>query len=298
MYDVVIVGGGFAGLTAAMWLGRHRRSAVVVTSGPSRNAMSRAVHGFPGWDGKPPGELLEALREEALRYGAEIVTGIVDRVEKTEEGFTAYADGQPYSGRRILFATGTVDRKPDITNFSEYDGISAWHCPSCDGYEYTGKRIAVLDWGSSMAGYALHFLTYTDQITVITQGNEPEVPPEQMRKLELNGIEVLRKTIVKLEGEEGQIHHLCFEDGSKLACDALFYNIHNKPRLNLIEQLSCQTRSDYVLVDHKARTTIEGAYAAGDIAPLEEMVVVAAGMGAVAAHNIHQSLEPESRRVE
>lgn len=298
MYDVVIVGGGFAGLTAAVWLGRYRRSTLVISSGPSRNALSRAIHGYPGFEGGDPAELLDKLCREALEYGTEIVTGIVEDVEKTSEGFEIFSNNQMYKGRRLLLATGTADRKPDIPNFSEFDGVSAWHCPACDAYEYIGKRVAVISWGEKMAGYALNFLTYTDSITVITDGNEPGVPQAHLDKLAQNRIKVLTGKVASIEGEGGQVERLLMEDGRQVECDAVFYNIDHRPRLILLQKLKCELTGDSaVAVNRKQETNIEGVYAAGDIAPLEELVLVAAAMGAVAASNIHESLMPESQRV-
>lgn len=299
LYDVIVIGGGFAGLTAAVWLGRFRRSTLVISSGPSRNALSRAVHGYPGFEGGNPVELLDKLCREALEYGTEMLTGIAENVEKTSEGFEILCDNEVYKGRRVLLATGTADRKPDILNFSDFDGISAWHCPACDGYEYVDKRIAVISWGKYMAGYALNFLTYTDSITVVTDGHEPGTPPEHLKKLEQNNIPVHTGKVSALEGEHGQVERLRMEDGSVLECEAVFYNIDHRPRLTLLQRLKCElTGDEAVAVNHKQETNIEGVYAAGDIAPLEELVVVAAAMGAVAASNIHQSLTPENQRIE
>ncbi len=299
MYDTVIVGGGFAGLTAAVWLGRYRRSTLVISSGPSRNALSTAIHGYPGFEGGNPAELLDKLCREALGYGTKMVTAIVEGVEKTENGFAIRCDGETYEARRVLIATGTADRKPDIPNFEEYEGVSAWHCPACDAYEYTGKKIAVVSWGENMAGYALNFLTYTDSITVITNGNEPGVPEDHLSKLEQNNIKVLTAKITCIEGEHGQVERLLLEDGSSVECDGIFYNIDHKPRLKLLDSLNCEiTSENCVAVNRKQETNIKGVYAAGDIAPLEELVLVAAAMGAVAASNIHKSLMPESQRVE
>ncbi len=299
MYDVVVIGGGFAGLTAAVWLGRFRRSTLVISSGPSRNALSRAVHGYPGSEGSNPVELLDKLCREALEYGTEMLTGIAEDVLKTSEGFQILCNNEVYKARRVLLATGTADRKPDIPGFSDFDGISAWHCPACDAYEYIDKRIAVISWGEYMAGYALNFLTYTNSITVLTDGHEPGTAPDHLAKLEQNNIPVLTAKVSAIEGENGQVERLRLQDGSVLECDAVFYNIDHRPRLNLLQRLECELTGDSaVAVNHKQETNIEGVYAAGDIAPLEELVVVAAAMGAVAASNIHKSLTPESQRVE
>ncbi|MBW3538314.1 NAD(P)/FAD-dependent oxidoreductase [Candidatus Parcubacteria bacterium] len=296
-YDCVIIGGGFAGLTAAVWLGRYRRPTLVLSAGPPRNAASHALHGYPGFEGANPETLLAALRREAGRYGIAMTQALVEQAERTNEGFAAHANRRRYRAKRLLLATGIRDSQPDIPGFDQFAGTSAWHCPACDGFEYSGKPLAVVSWGPQMAGYALELLNYTDRVTVVTHGHDPGVPPDHLDKLTANGISVHQSKITALQGRKGQVERLLLDDGTNIPCDGLFYSINHQPRLDLIRQLGCATASDCVVINHKQETTVPGVYAAGDIVPLEELVVVAAAMGAVAASNIHKSLIPDSRRV-
>ncbi|HSH31614.1 MAG TPA: NAD(P)/FAD-dependent oxidoreductase [Candidatus Saccharimonadales bacterium] len=298
LYDCIIIGGGFAGLTAAAWLGRYRRRTLIISSGPSRNHASRALHGYPGFEGGDPSRLLEVLRQEADRYNIKTVAGTVKQVKHGKTGFTVQANNRPYRARRLLLATGTSDRQPDVPHFADFAGTSAWHCPACDGFEYSGQRLAVISWGPQMAGYALELLSYTNDITVLTHGHNPGAPADHLEKLKANHITVRQSQIAAMKGRGGQVEQLLLADGTIIPCDAVFYSLSHQPRLELIKQLGCQTTDDCVVLNRKQETTVPGVYAAGDIAPLEELVVVAAAMGAVAASNIHKSLVPEHQRVE
>lgn len=295
IYDVIIVGGGFAGLTAAVWLRRHRRHVLVITSGPVRNHQARAIHGFPGYDGCDPAELLGDLRREADRYRTEILEDWVDDVSPGD-GFTVSTKGSgSFRCRRLLLATGTQDVKPDIPGFDTYAGQSAWHCPSCDGYEYTGKKLAIVSWGPHMAGYAREFLAYTRNITIVTHGHPPEASKRELAAVKAQGIHIRQDRIRAIEGRDGSMTGLRLEDGSLLPCEGLFYSIAHRPRLELMRKLGCHLEQGgrATCIDRKQHTTIRGVYVAGDVAPLEEFVVVAAAMGAVSAHNMHESLLKE-----
>lgn len=295
--DVIIIGGGFAGLTAAMWLGRYRRDVLVISSGPTRNAASRAAHGYPGHDGEDPKILFTKLQEEVQRYGAEQLDDYVKSVEKAGEHFIVHTDNEQFTCRRLLIATGTKDEKPDLPDFEHYDGVSAWHCPACDGYEYSNKKIAVLAWGEQMAGYALEFLAYSRDITVLTGGNAIEDTDEHLQKLADNGIQIIDKRITQLQGRDGQLEAIAFDDGATLECDGLFYSIDHQPKLHFFEQLGCDVEDSHVVLNHEQATSVPGVYAAGDIAPLLDLVVVAAATGAIAASSIHKSLVPETQSV-
>lgn len=288
VYDAVVVGGGYAGLSAAIWLGRMRRRVLVITSGTSRNHVSSAVHGYPGNEGRDPNELLAAMRKEALDYGAQLTEEWVSTVTKKAGIFTVTTERAAYRAKKLLLATGTDDTKPDIPDFSRYEGKSIWHCPACDGYEYTGKRLAIVGWGEQLADYALEFLPFTRHITVLTHGHKLGKPA--LGKLQQHNISVFNSPIAKLQGENGQLERLQLSDGREVECAAMFYSIGHRPRLALAQKLGCKMDDDCVQTDHQQQTSVEGVYVAGDIAPLEELVVVACAMGTVAASNIHKSL--------
>lgn len=288
IYDVVIVGGGFAGLSAAIWLGRLRRRALVISSGQSRNQVSHAVHGYPGFEGEDPNIVLGKIRKEALGYGAELVETWVEKAAKTAKYFVVETSGATYRAKRVLLATGTTDSKPDLPGFSEFEGTSIWHCPACDGFEYTGEKLAVVGWGPHIAEYALEFLAYTKHITVLLHGHKAD--DSTLKRLQPHNIPVHTSPIAKLQGQKGQLDKIVLADGTQVGCRALFYSIEHRPRLELAKQLGCKLDGNCVQIYHQQQTSVKGVYAAGDIAPLEELIVVACAMGAVAASNIHKSL--------
>lgn len=292
MYDAIIIGGGIAGLSAAIWLRRYRRNVLVISSGPTRNYLSHGLHGYPGYEGENPNVLLEKIYKEALDYGVSIVDAWVSQAVKEQTKFTVKASGIEYYAKRLLIATGTVDEKPDIPEFEKFEGKSIWHCPACDGFEYTNKKIAVVSWGPHMAGYAKEFLTYSKDLIVLTHGHEPQADSSELEKLQKLGIKVYTPRIIRLQGEGGKLYNLTLDDGATIGCDGMFYSIKHSPRLELLQQLGCGMRHDNsVKINRKQETTVKGVFAAGDIAPLEELSVVAAAMGTVAASNIHKSLQ-------
>lgn len=292
-YDTIIGGGGIAGLSAALWLGRYRRRVLLLSSGQPRNAISHALHGFPGFDNAPPGKLLDLLRHEVMSYGAELSDAWVDTISKNENSSFLLRSGKStYITKKILIASGVVDKKPELPRMDEFDGRSIWHCPACDGYEYSGKKIIVYGWGKHIAGYAEQFRLYSTDIVIVTDGRPIEVSSREKLRLNRKGIELFSESIVRLEGEQGVLRSILLRDGRILPCDAIFYSLRHQPRLELLQQLGCGMRSDgSVKVNRKQETTIRGVYVAGDITPLEELAVVAAATGTIAASNIHKSLQ-------
>lgn len=291
------MGGGFAGLTAAMWLGRYRRSTLLINSGTPRNNTSHALHGYPGFDGADPELLLKKLQNEVSRYAVDHLRAVVERVEGKNDDFTVHTPEATYNCRRILIATGTEDERPDIPDFKEYDGQSAWHCPACDGYEYKDKRLGVIAWGPHMAGYALELLPYTKDLTLLTNGKTPEASRGHIETLTANNISINTKKITKLASKNGLLTAVTFEDGTTLDMDGLFYSIRHHPQLQFFNQLACKLGEECVEVDDKQETSTEGVYAAGDLMPSIDIVIVAAATGAVAATSIHRSLIHPSQQL-
>ncbi len=294
--DVIVIGDGMAGLTGALWLGRFRRDTLVIGSGQPRNSTSTVFHGYPGQDGGDPRELHEQLKREVDRYGVERLSDTVVNVDKEDDVFRVVTEATTHLARRLLLATGTKDRRPDLPDFDQFDGVSAWHCPACDGYEHSEKPVVVVAWGPQMAGYTMELLAYTNDITLLSHGHAFDGSEEEQKKLADNGIRVIDTRIAALNGEDGRLRSVTLEDGSEVACEGLFYSINHAPQLGFFESLGCELADGCVVVNKEQATSIEGVYAAGDVAPLLDLVVVAAATGAVAASSIHQSLVPESQR--
>lgn len=293
MYDVVIVGGGPAGLSAALSLGHFRRSVLVLDAGEHRNAASHAIHNYLGLDGIPPQELLARGRDEARRAGAELRQARVTAVRRGEAGFVVSSDGQPnVVAARIVLATSLVDVKPDIENVEPFYGTSVFHCPICDAASCADHRIVAISWGQQAAGFALELHHWTKQLTLATHGHG--LDESERARLARYGIEVRDERIRRIEGRDGQVERLALDDGRSIPCEAVFFSIAHQPRNELARALGCElTDLGYVKVDEKYRTTVPEVYAAGDITSREESAVDAVAEGFIAACNIHTSLYPE-----
>jgi thioredoxin reductase len=307
MYDCIVIGAGPAGLSGALFLARYRRRVLSFHHNSPRNLYSHGVHGFLGHDGIMPTELLARGRDEVTKYGGLIVEGCVTGVEQIgDEHFrvtTGAGEGgaQNFDARRLLLATGLRDLMPDCPGFREFYGGTVHHCPDCDGYEVSGKRVAVLGKGKATAGFTLNLLTWTDKLTLITEGDAGDMTEEHRAKLDQFGIPILDQRISRLEGdaEKCLLERVCFDDGSALECDALFFNLGTEPASGLHTMLGCKLDEECGLlwVDDEQQTSVRGVYAAGDLTPNSQLAVVAAAEGAMAAIHIHKSLIPEEQRV-
>lgn len=311
MYDCIVIGAGPAGLSAALFLARYRRRVLTFHHNSPRNLYSHGVHGFLGHDGIMPEELLARGRDEVAKYGGLIVEACVTRIEKIgdehfrvntgDEGEAAKAPAQSFEAKRILLATGLRDLTPDCPGFSDFYGVSVHHCPDCDGYEISGKRVAVLSRGHQGVGFTLGLLTWTDRLTLLTNGVEGDINDEHRAKLSRFNIPIMNQRVAALEGdtESRQIKRVCFEDGEPLECDALFFNLGTEMSGDLHSVLGCKLDEEcgLIWVDDEQQTSVRGVYAAGDVTPHSQLAIVAAAEGAMAAIQIHKSLIEEERRV-
>ncbi|MFZ0063192.1 MAG: NAD(P)/FAD-dependent oxidoreductase [Pyrinomonadaceae bacterium] len=301
--DCIVIGAGPAGLSASLFLARYRRKVLTLHHKSPRNIYAHGVHGFLGHHGISPSELLARGTEEVLSQGGMIVEACATKVERSAAGLfrvvTENPNGRSYETRRLLLATGLRDMTPACAGFREFYGASIFHCPDCDGYEVSGKRVAVLGYNEHVVGFTLELLTWTDQLTVLTDGHQPAVDPESIAKLAEFNIAIQNEKVVALEGDvaTGQLRRVQFASGPPLDCDALFFNLGTEPASRLHEQLGCRTEDDFVWVDKTQQTSVEGVYAAGDITPYSQLAVVAAAEGAMAAIHIHESLIPAARRL-
>lgn len=306
LYDCIIIGGGPAGLSAALFLARYHRRCLVFHHNSPRNLYAHGVHGFLGHHGIPPTELLARGREEVRSHGGVIIEACVTAaVRVAEERFrvTLNLDGespQNYEARRLLLATGLRDLTPDCPGFREFYGRSVFHCPDCDGFEVTGKRVVVMGRDRKVVGFTLSLLTWTGQLILVTDGDGATISEEERAKLAAFNIPILPHRIARLEGDfaAGQIECVRFHNGEALACDALFFNLGCEPASGFHKALGCRLdeESGLVWIDGEQQTSVPGVYAAGDLTPRSQLAVVAAAEGAMAAIHIHKSLiEPERR---
>lgn len=301
-YDVAIVGGGPAGLSAAIWLGRYLHRVVLVDSGDPRNWETRGVNGFLGQPRIRPAELRALGREEARRYDVELVDASVSRVKKvSDEEFVLHLEknGRAVTARRLLLAIGLVDVWPEIPGLEKAYGSNAHVCPDCDGWDCRGRKTMVIGRGRGAVGLALNLTTWTDDIIICTNGEPPQMDdPEYTEKLDGANIPVLTERIEKIQNRDGRIYSLEFVGGLCMDVDKIFFKLGQRPADDLGVQLGCKRDDeDQIVVDDKYHTSVRNVWAAGDIVPGPQLAIAAAGEGAIAALAIHKSLVPEERKL-
>ena len=310
LYDCIVIGAGPAGLSASLFLARYRRRVLTFHHNSPRNIYSHGVHGFLGHHGIMPAQLLARGRDEVTMHGGLIVEGCVTKVSKLGDEHFRVSTGdekntrvaaQSFEARRILLATGLRDLTPDCPGFADFYGVTVHHCPDCDGYEVSDKRVAVLSNGERGVGFALGLLTWTDKLTLLTDGDAEGVSDEHRERLSHFNIPIREERVTGLEGdtEKKLLARVLFEGGDALECDALFFNLGTEMAGDLHEMLGCELDAEcgLVAVDDEQQTSVRGVYAAGDVTPHSQLAVVAAAEGAMAAIHIHKSLIPEDRRV-
>ncbi|MFL5508319.1 MAG: NAD(P)/FAD-dependent oxidoreductase [Gemmatimonadaceae bacterium] len=299
-YDVVIVGGGPAGLSAGLWLARYLHDVVVVDSGDPRNWETRGVNGFLGHQGIRSPELRKLGRSEGATYGVDFVAGIVDTAEN-ENGdlfVVKLRDGSTMQAKRILLAIGIKDVWPAIPGLGDCYGETVHVCPDCDGYETRDKKTVVIGTARKAVGMALALTTWTKQIVICTNGLAPDMDQELLDRLKALNIPVLDQPITCVLSKDKEIRGLELEGGMSLDCERLYFAIGQYPADDLGAQLGCKRdQMGRLEIDSRNHTSVRNVYAAGDIAPGPQMAIVAAASGAVAAIAIHASLVPESRKL-
>jgi thioredoxin reductase len=293
-FDVLVVGGGVAGLSAGLWLARYRRSVRVLDSGHPRNDPTWAVHGYPGISDPPPHELRKTLIEQASAAGAEWEGCNVVSVDGAKPDFTVtLGNGEVYSARRVILAYGRQDILPDIEGLEELYGRSVFHCPDCDGPSAVGSRIAVIGWDRAAAIHALLLLTWAKQVCLLTNGREAEITNEARAVLARNNVAINTQTIARLCSRDGGLSAVEFNDGDALPLDFLFFHIGSHQSSDIADQLGCKRDDgDNLEVDNAQETSVKGVFAAGDLTGPPYLAISAAAKGVKAALAVHKSLLP------
>ncbi|MFN8531120.1 MAG: NAD(P)/FAD-dependent oxidoreductase [Anaerolineae bacterium] len=292
MLDVVIVGGSSAGLSAALILGRSLRKVVVIDDQKPCNRFTHASHGFLTRDGTPPAELRRIGYEQLERYpSVAIKAATALHVEKIPGGFeVTSSDDSKLHTRMILLATGLHDELPPLAGIEGLWGKSVFHCPYCDGYEVSGKAIAVYGTDEAALHQVMLIRNLTDNVTLCT-GDAWKPSETQREKLARFGIRVIERPIREIESAGDQIQSIRFVDGSVLESDALFIRPKTTHRTPFAYQLGCEVNENQIVqVDIRGRTTVEGVYAAGDLSSPMRSVAIAAAQGAAAAYGINAAL--------
>jgi thioredoxin reductase (NADPH) len=299
MIDCLVVGGGPAGLTAALYLTRFNRHFLLVDKGESRAEWIPTSHNIPMFaEGLGGPELLAMQRAHLERYGVKPLKGEVVRLEKRPDFFladTRHAGGsnRRVKAKRVLLASGTADIEPDLPDLPNaiQRGLIRY-CPICDGYEAAGKRIAVIGYGDQGIGEAVFVArTYSRDVTLLTLGQPMELEPEQQHRLDEHGIKVVHEPVVGLEVEDGRIAAFRME-GKEQRFEVLYSALGLKRRADLAMALGAECDdSGALVVDDHNQTTVRGLYAAGGVTRGLDQIVVAMGQAAIAATSIHNRCE-------
>ena len=295
VFDVIIIGGGPAGLNAAVVLGRCLRKVLVFDTAQYRNRYSHGTHNYLTRDDILPGEFIKMCHKELDKYGVKVQPKKVVNGKKNDQELFVVKDEDDriYYSKKLLVATGLVDNVPDIEGFQEMYGKSVFHCPYCDGWEVRNKKIGIYARNKEGWELALALKGWTRHVTLYTDGKQ-NVKPYQKEQLDANNIPVVTLSIARLEGDNGQLKKIIFKNGEAHECDAIFFVNGFKQQCNLAESFGCEmTKKGVARANKLQQTNIPGLYVAGDVARDMHFVVVAAAEGAKAGVSINKELQKE-----
>jgi thioredoxin reductase len=292
-YDVVIVGGGAAGLSAALVLARARRRVAVVDAGSPRNAPAAHMHGFLSRDGTPPPDLLAAGRAEVSGYGGILID---DRVEAVEPGFKVrLSGGGSLAARRVLVATGLRDELPEIPGLRERWARDVLHCPYCHGYEVRDQPLGVLGGTQDAVGHALLVRQWSSDVIFFPNGSA--LDQAERRRLAARGIGVAEGTVTSLVTDGDRLAGVELDGGGVLPRAAVFVRPRFVPNSHLLADLGCALDDNgWAVVDPAGRTTVPGVWAAGNAVDPRAQVISAAGAGSSAAMALNADLVDDDVR--
>lgn len=294
-YDCIVVGAGPAGLSAALMLGRCRRAVLVCDIGNPRNARSAGVHNYLTRDGIAPSEFLDLARKDVEQYpSVEFRQVEVLDATRSADGFRVVcADGRQLSARKLLLATGVVDELPEIEGLTSLYGTSVHHCPYCDGWEWRDQPLAIYGRGQEGLALTLGLTVWSDDLVLCTDGPS-KLSEEELEQLSREGIEVREERVVRLEGGDGQLERLIFENGKSLMRRALFICSGQHQRSALARKLGARfTDKGAVDTGTCEATDVPGLYVAGDSSKEAQFVIVATAEGAEAGLAINKALLKE-----
>jgi thioredoxin reductase len=292
-FDVVVIGGGAAGLSAALVLSRARRRVLVVDSGMPRNAPASEMHGFLSRDGFPPRELVELGREEVAGYGGRIVDAAVEQVVRVSSSFQVRLDSDlSVSARRLVVATGLRDELPEIPGLRERWARDVLHCPYCHGFEVRERILGVLGWAPGAATYAQIVRQWSDEVVYFASGTP--LTASDREQLEARSITVVDGAVERVVIEDDQLRGLELDDKRLIELDALFVPPRFVPNNDLLVELGCDLDDDgWAITDATGRTSVAGVWVAGNLTNPRAQVITAAGEGSAAAIALNADLVTE-----
>lgn len=298
-YDVGIIGGGPAGLNAALVLGRARKNVILIDNDQPRNGVTHASHGFITRDGVTPAEFRRIAYEEVLRYPS--VRHRKDEaadIQRTGQGFRirTSSGGEMYT-RRLILSAGLKDELPDIQGVRDFYGKSIFVCPFCDGWEMRDQPLALISNLPGVVHGAKLLYNWSKDIVVCTNGGQ-SIPDDQRFLLASRGIRIVDSKVAALTGREGKLEEVHFEDGTSIARSGAFIGVNQRPSVNFAQELGYETEeSGAITTDELGRTTVAGLYAAGDSAyVMPSQLIYAAATGSKAAMAVMADILEEEWR--
>lgn len=292
MHDVIVVGGGPAGLSAALILGRCRRNVLLCDDGRPRNRTTKAVHGFLTRDGIEPLQLRQLAREQLSAYPNVEVRSVkaVDAGRRDDDGFEVTLEtGETLTSRALLLATGVIDELPDIPGFDVFYGTSIHHCPYCDGWEQRDRAIGVYGQSATVCPLALELRLWSRDIAVFTHGFA--LPVEDIKEMDRWHIPVYTDKIERIEGRGGELERIVLTSGAAVPRNALFFSTGQIKRERLAQKLGCEiTDKGAIATDKTGESRVQRVFCAGDNTEAPQLVAIAVAEGAKAALAINKSL--------
>jgi thioredoxin reductase len=295
VHDVIIVGGGPAGLNAAVVLGRCRRTVLLFDTGKQRNRFSNGMRNYLTRDNILPLDFLKFAHTELRKYGISTNHSEIIHAEKLHTGVFQVKDKKElsYYSKKLLIATGLQDNIPSIKGIESFYGKSVFHCPYCDAWEVRDKNIGIYAKNKNGFELAISLKTWTKQVTLFTNGRN-YLKPLEKEVLQKKKIEVFTQKIARLEGKNGQLTEIVFENNNKRSCDALFFVNGFKQQCDIAKELGCNmNKKGIVITNRLQQANIPGLYVAGDVSKDMHFVVVAAAEGAKAGVSINKELQRE-----
>ncbi|MET0571328.1 MAG: NAD(P)/FAD-dependent oxidoreductase [Pedobacter agri] len=265
-FDVIIIGGSYAGLSAAMALGRALRNVLIIDSGLPCNRQTPHSHNFLTQDGEKPAVIADKAKREVLKYDTvKIVSDLAISGTKTDKGFEiSTQSGQMFSAKKLIFATGLKDKLPDIKGFSECWGITVLHCPYCHGYEVRNQKTGIFANGYAAFHLARLIRNWTKDLTIFTNGKS-ELTKEQTEEINRHDIKIVEKKIASLKHRDGVVEEIVFSDNQTFPLKVIYSRPPVEQHCKIPESLGCElTEQGLLKVDAFQRTTVENAFACGD----------------------------------
>ncbi|RYY36250.1 MAG: NAD(P)/FAD-dependent oxidoreductase [Sphingobacteriaceae bacterium] len=295
-FDVIIIGGSSAGLSAGLALGRAIRNVLIIDSGKPCNRQTPHSHNFLTHDGETPSQIMEAAWRDVAAYPTvQFINGTVTDVSGNDKNFavTINEDNKGFRASKIIFATGVKDIMPGIEGFAECWGISVIHCPYCHGYEYRGKRTGILANGDVGFELAKMISNWTKHLTLFTNG-DADFTTEQHEDLKRNNIQIIEKEIARLVHQNGYITQIAFKDGGSNDIDALYARPPFVQHTDAPEKLNCEfTEQGYIKIDMINKTTVPGVFACGDNTTPMRTLSAAIASGTLAGVAVSKELTQE-----